>query len=360
MLTTPAVGWSEDRLSLRILDQRALPQDERVLELRDLADIIDAIRTLAVRGAPAIGVAAAIGLPVALATRLRRREEASVDGASNDQGTSYSVGDVVALARELADGLIAARPTAVNLAWAVERVMRVALASAGAGDHESSPHGSAEALLAVMRAEAECIRLEDVAMCDAIGTHGMALIPDGARVLTHCNAGALATSGIGTALAPVYAAHRAGRRVTVYADETRPLRQGARLTAWELARAGIPVTVLPDGAAASLIASGKVDLVIVGADRIAANGDVANKIGTYGVALAAHAHGVPFYVAAPGSTFDVATPDGASMTIEHRDASELAPLPDGVAVYNPAFDITPARLITAYVTDSGVHSHLPR
>jgi methylthioribose-1-phosphate isomerase len=209
------------------------------------------------------------------------------------------------------------------------------------------------ALLAGLTAEAEAIRADDVAMCAAIGRHGLDVVPDGARVLTHCNAGALATAGMGTALAPLYAAIQAGRTVTVFADETRPLRQGARLTAWELRRVGIEVRVLPDGAAASLLASGAVDLVIVGADRIAANGDVANKVGTYGVALAAQAHAVPFYVAAPWSTIDPHTATGADIVIEHRSAAELGELPSGAGVWNPAFDVTPRRLITGYLTDRG-------
>jgi len=190
-------------------------------------------------------------------------------------------------------------------------------------------------------------------MCEAIGEHGVVLVPDGARVLTHCNAGSLATAGIGTALAPVYAAHARGRRVTVHADETRPLRQGARLTAWELQRAGIDVTVIPDSAAAALLRSGKIDVVIVGADRIAANGDVANKIGTYGLALAAAANAVPFYVAAPQSTIDPATPDGDAIVIELRNEVEMGELPSGVHAWNPAFDVTPRALITGYLTDRG-------
>jgi methylthioribose-1-phosphate isomerase len=300
--------------------------------MRDLVmldEVVDAIRTLAVRGAPAIGVAAAIGLAVAL-----EQESEGLDVRARG-----------ARARELlvryAERLIAARPTAVNLAWAVNRLLAVA---GGVAD---------DALLAAIRADAEAIRAEDVAMCDAIGRFGLDLIPDGTRVLTHCNAGSLATAGIGTALAPVHLAHREGRRVHVYADETRPLRQGARLTAWELQRAGIPVTVLPDGAAASLLRSGAVDLVIVGADRIAANGDVANKVGTYGVALAARAHGIPFYVAAPWSTIDAATPTGAEIEIEHRHADELGDLPLGARVWNPAFDVTPRELIRGYLTDRG-------
>jgi methylthioribose-1-phosphate isomerase len=324
VLPVPAVHWSDDRRALRILDQRRLPEAEIVRDLVRVDETIDAIRTLAVRGAPAIGVAAAIGLAVAM------RHVAGAADPSRELLAQYAA------------RLIAARPTAVNLAWAVRRLERRAAAVPDA------------ALLDALETEAEAIRAEDVAMCEAIGTHGMPLLPDGCRVLTHCNAGALATAGTGTALAPVYAARAAGRRVHVFADETRPLRQGARLTAWELTRAGIPVQVLPDGAAASLLAQGHVDLVLVGADRITANGDVANKVGTYGVALAARAHGVPLYVAAPWSTIDPATATGREIVIEHRGADELAPLPPGAGVWNPAFDVTPAPLVAGYITDRGL------
>jgi methylthioribose-1-phosphate isomerase len=324
VLPIPAVGWSPDTTALRILDQRRLPAEEVVRDLIALDEIVEAIRTLAVRGAPAIGVAAAIGLAVAVA------HDSDGDGAR-----------ARALLAPYAAKLVASRPTAVNLAWAVQRLL------------ERAGECSDISLVGTLRVEAELIRHEDEAMCASIGRHGLALIPDGARVLTHCNAGALATAGMGTALAPLYAAHQSGRRVTVYADETRPLRQGARLTAWELSRAGIQVTVLPDGAAASLMAQGQVDLVIVGADRITANGDVANKVGTYGVALAAKAHEIPFYVAAPWSTIDPATPTGGDIVIEHRDREELGELPGGVPAWNPAFDVTPRRLVTAYLTDRG-------
>jgi methylthioribose-1-phosphate isomerase len=320
-----SIAWGNDGKSLRILDQTALPERETYLDLVDVGEIIDAILNLRIRGAPAIGVAAAMGLVVAL------------DSASNGDGN---------LARELlpgfADRIGHTRPTAVNLGWAINR-MRFA-----------GTHASDEALLSALRVEAERIFDEDVSMCAAIGEAGFPLIANGARVLTHCNAGALATAGIGTALAPLYVANNHGYRIQVFADETRPLRQGARITAWELARANIEVTVLADSAAASLLRDGGIDLVIVGADRIAANGDVANKIGTYPLALAAHAHGVPFYVAAPWSTFDLATPTGASIPIEQRPASELGALPHDVRVYNPAFDVTPAALITAYITNIGL------
>jgi len=324
VLPVPAVTWSPDRQALQYLDQRALPSRELVVLARTLDEVIDAIRTLAIRGAPAIGVGAAIGLTVAL-TRA-----SGADGARARP-----------LLAEFAPRLALARPTAVNLGWAVSRMLT------RAAQHTDNQ------LLAALHDEADTILREDIASCAAIGQHGLSLIPDGARVLTHCNAGALATAGIGTALAPIYSAHAAGRRVHVFANETRPLRQGARLTAWELQRAGILVTVLPDGAAASLLASGTIHCVIVGADRIAANGDVANKIGTYGVALAARAHGVPFYVAAPWSTIDSATENGPSIEIEHRGVEELGELPVGALVWNPAFDVTPRALVSAYLTDRG-------
>lgn len=325
MKPIPVVAWSPSGHSIFILDQTALPEREVACELRTLDDVIDAIRALKVRGAPAIGVAAAMGIVAALHT-----------------STNSNANAARAQLQESATRLISARPTAVNLAWAVQRMLRAA---------DRVPD---DRLFAELRAEAQRIHDEDVEMCRRIGESGLPLVPDGARVLTHCNAGALATAGIGTALAPLYRAHELGRAVEVYADETRPLRQGARLTAWELARAGIKVTILPDSAAASLLRDGKIDLVIVGADRIAANGDVANKIGTYPLALAAREHEVPFYVAAPWSTVDAKTPNGAAIPIEQRAADELLPFPSGVGVFNPAFDVTPARLVTAYVTDRGL------
>ncbi|HTK50418.1 MAG TPA: S-methyl-5-thioribose-1-phosphate isomerase [Gemmatimonadaceae bacterium] len=334
MQTIRAVDWSPGGVAVRIIDQRRLPGEFVERDLATLDELCDAIRTLAVRGAPAIGVAGAMGMVVALsqftgepATRFRERVR--------------SVGATIR----------ATRPTAVNLPWAIDRMLRAAEANA------DSPHAVVDAL----RAEATSIRDEDRAMCERIGTHGLPLLPDGARVLTHCNAGALATAGIGTALAPLYLAAASGRRIEVFADETRPMLQGSRLTSWELARAGIPVTVIADNTAASLMRAGRIDLCIVGADRIARNGDVANKVGTYGVAVAAHHHGIPFYVAAPWSTFDPATPDGGVIEIEQRNADEIrrgfGPLtatPEA-AVYNPAFDVTPSALITAIISDRGVH-----
>ncbi len=323
-----SLRWNADSRVLHILDQRLLPAEVVERELRTLDDVEDAIRTLAVRGAPAIGVAAALGLVASFAH----------DAAAPRAALLAAM-----------DRLARARPTAVNLSWAMARLRRVV---------EAAPIASP--LLDALAAEAERILAEDAAMCDAIGRHGATLLADGARVLTHCNAGALATAGIGTALAPVYTAVAAGRRVEVIACETRPLLQGSRLTAWELERAGVPVTLCTDSMAASLMRAGRVDLVLVGADRIAANGDVANKIGTYALAIAAAHHGVPFYVAAPSSTIDPETPDGSAIPIERRDADEVRRLgdrqlaPPDAAVHNPAFDITPAALVTAIVTNGGI------
>ena len=328
-----AVRWTDDGSGVRIIDQRLLPERCAIRELRTLDDVIDAIRTLAVRGAPAIGIAGAMGLVVSL------MPYASADRAA-----------LVAKAHAAADAIRTTRPTAVNLPWAIGRIL---------GRLESTP-GDTRAVLDAIREEATAILDEDRAMCRRIGEHGTTLLRDGARVLTHCNAGALATGGIGTALAPVYVAVERGLHVEVYVDETRPMLQGSRLTAWELGRAGIPVTVLTDGMAASLMRGGHVDLCLVGADRIAANGDVANKIGTYGLAIVARHHDVPFVVAAPTSTLDPETPTGFDIAIEQRSADEVRRVegmltaPATVCVYNPAFDVTPAALVSAIVTDRGV------
>ena len=333
MSVVESVRWSADGNAVDIIDQRLLPGRLERRELRTVDDVCDAIATLAVRGAPAIGVAGAMGLVVALAP-----------------DSTAPRGELLDRARSLGDRIVRVRPTAVNLAWAVGRVLRASERTSGDG----------AAIHAAMRDEATCILEEDRAMCRRIGEHGVTLLGEGSRVLTHCNAGALATAGIGTALAPVYVAAERGNRVAVFADETRPLLQGSRLTAWELAQAGVDVTVLADSMAASLMREGRVDLVIVGADRIAGNGDVANKIGTYPLALAARHHGVPFYVAAPWSTVDPDTLNGDAIHIEHRGAEELARgfaadvVPGGAAVYNPAFDVTPAELVTAFVTDRGI------
>jgi methylthioribose-1-phosphate isomerase len=328
-----AVQWSPAGDAVRIIDQRLLPGEFVERDLRTVDEVMEAIRTLAVRGAPAIGVAAALGLVASLIP---------YDGEDAHL--------LMARARAHAGLIGSTRPTAVNLSWAMQRMLAAS---------DAVPRGVS--LLAHLRAEATAILAEDIAMCRAIGAHGAALIADGARVLTHCNAGALATAGIGTALAPVYVAHAAGRRVAVFADETRPLLQGSRLTAWELARAGIPVTVLTDAMAASLMRAGEIDSVFVGADRVAANGDVANKIGTYAIAVAARHHEIPFYVCAPWSTIDHGTPDGTAIEIEQRHADEvrrvqgIAVSPVDVAVRNPAFDVTPHELVTAVVTDRGIY-----
>ena len=312
--------------SLQLLDQRVLPAREAWMACRNAAEVRVAIEDLVVRGAPAIGIAAAYGL--------------ALEGQTADlKGL-----------RLAAEGLIAARPTAVNLAWAVERMLERA-DRASAGGLPLAP-----ALLA----EAKMIHDEDAAACRAIGVHGLQLLSAAPCVLTHCNAGALATGGIGTALAPVYTALESGRNPRVFACEARPVMQGARLTTWELSQAGVHVTLLVDAAAAMLIEQREVESIWVGADRIARNGDVANKIGTYSLACAAARAGIPFYVAAPRSTFDDETPDGASITIEHRDPAELSARfaeqvsARGIGFWTPAFDITPTALVTAYVSETGV------
>jgi methylthioribose-1-phosphate isomerase len=324
------VAWSADGAGVRILDQRQLPAREVYRDLRSIDDVCDAIRTLAVRGAPAIGIAGAMGLTLAL----------------DPDETEWARTRVVLAAERIR----ATRPTAVNLGWALDRMLSVAARSADAASLRDE-----------LRDEGTRILDEDRDMCRRIGEHGATLIADGARVLTHCNAGALATGGMGTALAAIYVAVQQGKRVEVYVDETRPLLQGSRLTAWELTRAGIPATVLVDSAAATLMQSGRIDLCIVGADRIAANGDVANKIGTYGLAIVARHHDVPFYVAAPTSTFDPSTATGDEIVIEQRSPDEvrcgfgIPTAPIDAAVFNPAFDVTPAALVTAIVSDQVVH-----
>jgi methylthioribose-1-phosphate isomerase len=327
------ITWNPDH-SIRILDQTLLPGAETYRDLTSLDDVAEAIRRLRVRGAPLIGIAAAMGVVVSL----------------NQPGSRAAGQQLLARVRAACQTLGATRPTAVNLHWALGRMCARAEQACAAG----------EAVFDSLVAEAQAIWDEDRAMCQRIGEVGAALIADGATVCTVCNAGALATGGIGTALAPIYATHLAGRRPHVVVPETRPLLQGSRLTAWELTKAGVPCTLIGDGMIASRLRLGDVSCVIVGADRIAANGDVANKIGTYGLALAAHAHGIPFYVAAPSSTIDMATPDGTAIPIEQRESDEVASwqgtrtAPLGVAVWNPAFDMTPAKLITGIITDKGV------
>jgi methylthioribose-1-phosphate isomerase len=322
---------------VEMLDQRRLPTEETYLVLETVEQVAEAIESLAIRGAPAIGCAAALG--VARAAVMSRAHALPALRAELE----------AAIAR-----LARTRPTAVNLFWALER-MGLEIAS------ESARPGATAATLRARVVAAACALVdEDVAICRALGLAGLPLIPQAARILTHCNAGGLATAGYGTALGVVRAAAEAGRDVRVLADETRPFLQGARLTAWELHRDGIPVTVVTDNMSGHLMATGEIDLVIVGADRIAANGDTANKIGTYTVAVLAREHGIPFYVAAPLSTLDPATPTGAQIPIEERGRSEVSQLagvaivPDGVPVRHPAFDITPARYVTAIVTEAGV------
>lgn len=332
-----SLRWVDDATGhLAILDQTRLPGALEWIVCHDVATVVEAIKSLRVRGAPAIGIAGGYGLVLAAAEAMRDRLDPAAARAH-----------VLAWAEELAT----ARPTAVNLRWAVERCVAAV---------EPMPESTAaEALVRALLAEARAIHAEDRELCAAIGRHGAAVLPDG-DILTHCNTGALATGGTGTALAVITAAWESGRRFTVFADETRPLFQGARLTAWELVARGIPVTVLVDSAAGHLLATGRIAAVIVGADRITAAGDTANKIGTYSLAVLAAAHGVPFYVAAPSSTFDLAIESGAEIPIEERSADEvLAPLgvraaPAGAAAFNPAFDVTPARLIRGIITERGV------
>ena len=331
------IGWTADQ-GIRILDQTRLPEEERYLDLHSIEDVAEAIRSLRVRGAPLIGIAAAMGLA---AVHRETTNRGSGAGGQNDQ---------LQRVREACQFLGATRPTAVNLRWALDRMCRRAESAVQAG----------EQLQPALVAEANAIWEEDRLMCDRIGQFGATLLEPNSTVCTVCNAGALATGGIGTALAPVYVQHRAGNRPHVIVPETRPLLQGSRLTAWELNRSGVPVTLIADGMIASRLRLGDVRAIFVGADRIAANGDVANKIGTYGLALAAKAHGVPFYVAAPSSTIDPATPNGTAIPIEERGAEEVTgwrgqrSAPVGVGVWNPAFDMTPADLVTAIITDRGI------
>jgi methylthioribose-1-phosphate isomerase len=318
---------------LRLLDQTQLPAILTYRDCRSVEDVWEAIRSLRVRGAPAIGVAAALGVVLGV----QNCQEAARYGERLRQVTAY---------------LRTSRPTAVNLFWALERMERCFERECRTG----TPREWTQQLLA----EARAIQEEDRRMCRAIGAAGAHLIGEGQGVLTHCNAGGLATAEYGTALAVMFTAAEQGRRFHVYADETRPLLQGARLTAWELHQAGIPVTLICDSMAGQVMKEGRVQLVIVGADRIAANGDTANKIGTYGVALLARAHGIPFYVAAPSSTFDLSLPNGDGIPIEQRDPREIThsfgrqTAPDGIAVYNPAFDVTPHHLIAGIITEKGL------
>ncbi|HZQ90523.1 MAG TPA: S-methyl-5-thioribose-1-phosphate isomerase [Terriglobales bacterium] len=318
------------------IDQTRLPTEEVYVTCRTHEEVADAIRTMIVRGAPAIGVAAAMG--IALGVRNSKARSVLEIGPEFDR---------------ICQTLRSTRPTAVNLFWAIERMRRV-FAEASAKSQSLTD------LQRVLIHEAQTMHAEDVAACVAIGKHGAALMPASGGVLTHCNAGALATCGYGTALGVVRAAVEAGKKIHVFADETRPFLQGSRLTAWELMKDGIPATVISDNMAGAMMRQQKIGAVVVGADRIAANGDVANKIGTYSVAVLAREHGIPFYVAAPWSTIDLETPTGAEIPIEQRSPREVTHLagkqiaPDGVHVENPAFDVTPARYVAAIVTERGV------
>ena len=330
----PTIAWQDDDIVM--VDQRKLPATEIYVTCRTVNDVAKAIKTMVIRGAPAIGVCAAMGLALGAAR-------------SKATGTKQFTTEF----QRNCDLLASTRPTAVNLFWAIERMKRTFADGALAGE-------SVDQLKTRLRTAADRIHDEDVASCRAIGALGATLVPAEANILTHCNAGALATAGYGTALGVIRGAVEAGRKVRVLADETRPFFQGARLTAWELVKDGIETTVITDNMAGSIMRAGDIDLVVVGADRIAANGDTANKIGTYPVAVLAREHGIPFYVAAPWSTIDLSTTDGDKIPIEERDTREVTHVgsnqlaPDGAQVRNPSFDVTPHKYITAIITERGV------
>ncbi|HXG89763.1 MAG TPA: S-methyl-5-thioribose-1-phosphate isomerase [Vicinamibacterales bacterium] len=330
----PTIARQDDTVVM--IDQRKLPVTEVYVTCKTANDVAKAIRTMVIRGAPAIGVAAAMGIALGM-----ERSKAS--------GTRAFTTEF----QKTCDLMAATRPTAVNLFWAIERMKQSFSDGALAGE-------SVQQLQGRLRRESDSIHDEDIASCRSIGAHGALLVPEQACILTHCNAGALATAGYGTALGVIRGAVAAGKRITVLADETRPFLQGSRLTAWELLRDGIDTTVITDNMAGALMRRGEIDLVVVGADRIAANGDTANKIGTYTVAVLAREHHLPFYVAAPWSTVDFDTPDGSTIPIEERDAKEVTHVgstrvtPEGAGIRNPSFDVTPHKLITAIVTDRGV------
>lgn len=317
------IQWTDDGVVM--IDQTRLPREETYVTCRDYRAVADAIKTMVIRGAPAIGVAAAMGVALGVM-----------------EGADF---------KTVCDTLARTRPTAVNLFWAIDRMKRL---------YASLEGESRETIVKRMVDEAQQVRLEDIAICKAIGRNGATLVPDGKTVLTHCNAGALATAGYGTALGVIRAAVEAGKRIDVFADETRPFLQGARLTAWELQQDSIPATLITDNMAGHFLRSGRIGCVVVGADRIAANGDVANKIGTYSVAVLAKENGVPFYVAAPISTLDLTLASGDLIPIEQRASSEVTEVfgvpvaPEGIAVQNPAFDVTPSRYVSAIITERGV------
>jgi methylthioribose-1-phosphate isomerase len=330
----PTIEWNDGVVVM--IDQRKLPAKEVYVTCRTAKDVARAIKAMVIRGAPAIGVAAAMGIALGM-----RRSRAT--------GTKQFTTEF----QRTCDLMAGTRPTAVNLFWAIDRMKEVFAGAARAG-------ASVSELTVALDAEAKRIHDEDIENCRTLGAHGAALVPAGARVLTHCNAGALATAGYGTALGVIRAAVEAGKGVTVLADETRPFLQGARLTAWELIRDGIQTTVITDNMAGAMMRLGEIDLVLVGADRIAANGDVANKVGTYSVAVLAREHGLPFYVAAPTSTVDLETADGAGIPIEERPSREVTHIgsarltPEGAGIRNPAFDVTPARYVAGIITERGV------
>jgi len=340
MKTIKPVEWiqeSDDGLlpgHVRMIDQTRLPTELVYLETTDLDEIWDAIKVLKVRGAPAIGVAAAMGVAAVV-----------------QKCDAVTTREALDCARTTADHLATSRPTAVNLFWALDRMRSTA---------ENNVHLGVAEFKECLAFEAVAIRNEDAAMCRAIGEHGATLLKDGDTVLTHCNAGALATSELGTALSPIYVATEQGKTISVISDETRPLLQGSRLTAWELSECGIDVTVICDNMTAQVMKEGRVDVVMVGSDRIAANGDTANKIGTYGVALLAKAHNIPFYVLAPSSTFDMDTATGDGIPIEQRGREEVVcgfgrqTAPDAAKVYSPAFDVTPVELISGFINENGI------
>ena len=328
------IQWIDDAVVM--IDQTRLPLEEKYVTCRSYQEVAAAIRDMTIRGAPAIGVAAAMGV----ALGALHAAEPGLDARTLDTQME-----------EICATLASTRPTAVNLFWAIDRMKRVYASVAGKPIAEIRRRLVEEALL---------VREEDIAICRAIGRNGAALVPDHKTVLTHCNAGALATAGYGTALGVIRAAVEAGKQIDVFADETRPFLQGARLTAWELQQDGIPVTLITDNMAGHLLKSGRIGCVVVGADRIAANGDVANKVGTYSVAVLAKENGVPFFVAAPISTLDLSLPSGSAIPIEQRAAEEVTHVfgiriaPEGTVVENPAFDVTPARYVAAIITEKGV------
>jgi len=330
----PTIEWKDDAVVM--IDQRKLPGAEVYVKCQTGAQVAKAIKTMVIRGAPAIGVAAAMGLALGV-------KQSKATGTQKLATEFYRLCEMMA----------ATRPTAVNLFWAIDRMKRVFAAAATAG-------ASVDQIKSRLEQEAMRIHDEDVESCRALGRFGASVVPESATILTHCNAGALATAGYGTALGVIRGAVEAGKNVAVLADETRPFLQGARLTAWELVRDGIDTTVITDNMTGAMMRGGGVDLVVVGADRIAANGDVANKIGTYSVAVLAKEHSIPFYVAAPVSTIDLATPDGSTIPIEERNAKEVTHIgsarlaPIGAKVRNPAFDVTPYKYVTAIITERGI------